>query len=155
MEDSRPILVIEDDSDAVDLLKLAFEKARLRRPLRALPNGEAAIAYLSGAAPFENREENPRPCLLLLDVKLPGKSGIEVLSWLKSQVQLRSLPVIMMTASAASGDIDEALRLGIRSYCVKPQAFDDLVKLAHAIRRRVEGTAVESEDTLHEAGSER
>jgi DNA-binding response OmpR family regulator len=151
MEDNHPILVIEDDADAVELLRLAFQKAGLKRPVRALPDGESAIAYLSGEAPYQNRKENPRPCLVMLDIKLPGKSGIEVLSWLKSQIEFRSLPVMMVTSSSTSGDIEEALRLGIRSYCVKPMVFEDLVKLARTIRRRVESSALEREDSLHQA----
>lgn len=136
-----PILILEDDADAVELLRRAFRKAGLTRSLRVFSSSDEAMAYLAGAAPYENREENPRPCLAMLDVKLPGKSGLDVLSWMKSRVHLRSLPVIMVTSSAASGDIEEALRLGIRSYCVKPHDFGDLVKLAETIRRRVDGTA--------------
>ena len=138
MDDNRPILMIEDDPAAAELLELALRKAGLRRPLRVLTDGDEAIAYLSGGPPYENREENPAPCLLLLDLKLPRKSGLEVLSWLRSRVNFRPLPVVMITSSSASGDIEEALRLGIRAYCVKPSDFNDLKKLARMIRRRVE-----------------
>ncbi len=136
MDPLRPILVLEDDADAVELLKRAFVKAGLIRPVRVFPSGEEAIAYLS-------ERRGPVPCLLLLDVKLPGKSGLEVLSWLKSRIHLRSLPVVMMTGSAASADIEEALRLGIRSYCVKPTEFEGLVRLARTLRRRLEGDVEE------------
>jgi DNA-binding response OmpR family regulator len=139
MDQESPILLIEDDPAAAELLRLALKKAGLRRPLRVLSDGEEAIAYLSSAPPFENREENPPPCLLLLDVKLPGKSGLEVLSWLRSRFNTRPLPVVILTSSLASKDIEEALRLGIRAYCIKPLDFSDLKKLARMIRRRVEG----------------
>src|SRR5262245_6482078 len=124
----EPILLIEDDPDAAELMRLALSKAGLQRPVRVLSNGDEAVAYLSNAAPYENPEANPAPCLLLLDVKLPRKSGLEVLSWLRSRVNTRPLPVVMLTASSSSKDIEEALRLGIRSYCVKPTDFDDLKK---------------------------
>ena len=146
MDDNRPILLIEDDAEAAELLRIALKKAGLRRPLRVLHDGDEAVAYLSGAPPYENRDENPAPCLLLLDLKLPRKSGMEVLSWLRTRINYRPLPVVMITSSSASSDIEEALRLGIRAYCVKPSDFEDLKKLARMIRRRAEGEDEESED---------
>lgn len=140
MDDDRPILLIEDDSAAAELMRLAFRKAGLQRPLRVLSDGDEAIAYLSNLPPFENPAENPQPCLLMLDVKLPRKSGLEVLSWLRSWSTTRPLPVLMLTSSSSSKDIEEALRLGITSYHVKPVDLDGLKKLARTIRRRVEGT---------------
>jgi len=144
MQHEPPILLIEDDPAAAELLRLALKKAGLRRPLRVLSDGDQAIAYLSSATPYEDKEENPSPCLLLLDINLPRRSGIEVLTWLRSRVDTRPLPVVMLTSSVASKDIEEALRLGIRAYCVKPADFNDLKKLAHMIRRRIEGRDADS-----------
>ena len=146
MHDNHPILLIEDDPEAADLLRIALKKAGLRRPLRILSDGDAAVAYLSGSPPYENAAENPPPCLLLLDLKLPRRSGLEVLSWLRSRINTRPLPVLMITSSSASEDIEEALRLGIRAYCVKSSDFEDLKKLARMIRRRVEGEPEEAEE---------
>jgi len=148
--DNRPILLIEDDAEAAELLRIALKKAGLRRPLRVLSDGDEAVAYLSGAPPYENRDENPAPCLLLLDVKLPRKSGLEVLTWLRSRIATRPLPVVMITSSSASKDIEEALRLGIRAYCVKPSDFEDLKKLARMIRRRAEGREEPDESQILE-----
>src|SRR5262245_40557875 len=146
MHDHRPVLLIEDDPEASELLQLALKKAGLRRPLRVLPDGDAAIAYLSGEPPYENRDENPQPCLVLLDLKLPRKSGLEVLAWLRSRPTTRPLPVVMLSCSAAEQDIEEALKLGIRAYCVKPADFEELKKLARMIRRRADGEEEESDD---------
>ena len=151
MDDDRPILLIEDDSAAAELMRLAFRKAGLQRPLRVLSDGDEAIAYLSNLPPFENPVENPQPCLLLLDVKLPRKSGLEVLTWLRSWSTTRPLPVLMLTSSLASKDIEEALRLGIRSYHVKPTSFDELKKLAVTIRRKVEGLDDDDEHAVAQA----
>lgn len=134
-----PILMVEDDPAAAELMRLAFRKVGLNRPLKVLWDGDEAVAYLSGLPPYQNREENPMPSLLLLDVNLPRRSGLEILSWLRSHVTARPLPVVMLTASASATDIEDALRLGIQSYCVKPTHFDDLKKLARMIRRKVEG----------------
>ena len=146
MHDKRPILLIEDDPEAAELLRIALKKAGLRRPLRVLSDGDEAVAYLSGAPPFENATENPSPCLLLLDLKLPRRSGLEVLTWLRSRINTRPLPVLMITSSAASEDIEEALRLGIRAYCIKPSDFEDLKKLARMILRRVDGAPEDLEE---------
>jgi len=137
MHEDQPILLIEDDATSAELLRLALKKAGLKRPLKVLSDGDQAVAYLS---------KNPPPALLLLDVNLPGKSGLEVLTWLRSRVSTRPLPVVMLTSSAASKDIDEALRLGIRAYCVKPADFGNLKKLARIIRRRVEGEDSDPEE---------
>ena len=147
MHDCRPVLLIEDDPEAAELLRLALKKAGLRRPLRVLSDGEAAMAYLSGEPPYDNRETNPMPCLVLMDLKLPRKSGLEVLAWLRSRINTRPLPVVLITSSSAESDIEEALRLGIRAYCVKPAEFEELKKLARMIRRRADG---ETEDELEE-----
>lgn len=142
----QPILLIEDDEDAAQLMQLALKKAGLTRPVKVLRDGDEAVAYLS------DREANPPPCLLILDLKLPRRSGLEVLTWLRSQVDTRPLPVLMLTASSSSKDIEEALKLGIRAYCVKPTDFDDLKKLARMIRRRVDGA---DSDEPEESPSER
>jgi len=147
MHDDRPILLIEDDPQAADLLQLALKKAGLRRPVRVLPDGDAAVAYLSGEPPYEDREQNPKPCLMVLDLKLPRKSGLEVLAWVRSNIDTRPLPVVMITSSSAESDIEEALRLGIRAYCIKPADFDELKKFARMLRRRADG---ESEEELEE-----
>jgi DNA-binding response OmpR family regulator len=143
MLDNGPVLLVEDDCEAAELLQIALRKAGLRRPLRVLSDGDAAIAYLSS----ENRDENPPPCLLLLDLKLPRKSGLEVLAWMRSHVNTRPLPVLMITSSSDEKDIEEALKLGIRAYCIKPADFEELKKLARMIRRRADG---EDEDELEE-----
>jgi len=147
MHDNHPILLIEDDPEAADLLRIALKKAGLRRPLRVLADGDTAIAYMAGDPPFDDRDQNPTPCLLLLDLKLPRKSGLEVLAWMRSNIDTRPIPAVMITSSSDEADIEEALRLGIRAYCIKPADFEDLKKLARMIRRRADG---ESEDELEE-----
>ncbi|HUG38138.1 MAG TPA: response regulator, partial [Candidatus Limnocylindrales bacterium] len=79
---THPILLVEDDDNDVILLKRAFKKAKLANAIEVVSDGEAAIAYLSGAAPYEGRA---LPELVLLDLKLPRKSGHEVLEWIRAQ----------------------------------------------------------------------
>ena len=103
----------------------AFEKADVFAPLPLLKTGEEAIAYLSAAAPFENRGRFPLPSLLILDCGLPRKSGLEVLEWIRTQPQLARLPVVMLSSSSDPPQINRAYELGVKSYLLKPTSFSD------------------------------
>jgi CheY-like chemotaxis protein len=127
--DVAPILVADDDADDVVLLRRAFRKANLSNPIQVVHDGEAAIAYLSGEGRFGDRDDHPLPALMLLDLKLPRKSGFEVLEWIRSQPGLRRLRVVVLSSSSQSADVDRAHELGANSYLVKPVAFDDLVSM--------------------------
>jgi DNA-binding response OmpR family regulator len=139
----EPLLLIEDDPDTVTLLERALRKAGLRREVRVLTDGQEALHYLAS----EDKAKHPRPCLVLLDLKLPIKTGLEVLAWLRGRSDYRPMPVVMMTGSSATQDIDEALKLGIKAYCVKPVDFKDLLRLARTIRRLVEPHETDREDS--------
>ena len=131
--DIAPILVAEDDPDDVLLLKRAFRKANVSNPIRVVNDGEAAIAYLDGVGDFGDRDDHPLPALLLLDLKMPRRSGFEVLEWIRSQPGLRRLRVVILTSSRQPGDVDRAHELGANSYLVKPPAFDDLVAMVREL----------------------
>ena len=89
-----PILLVEDNNADAALIERAFQKAKIANPIRRLGDGDAAVDYLSGNPPYEDRIFNRMPVLVLLDVKLPRRSGFEVLSWLRSQQNgLQRLPV--------------------------------------------------------------
>lgn len=127
--DAAPILIADDDSGDVLLLRRAFQKANLVNPLYVVSDGEAAIDYLAGAGPYRNRDDHPLPVLLLLDLKMPRKSGFQVLEWIRSQPGLRRLRVVVLSSSGQSADIDRAHDLGANSYLVKPPTFADLVAM--------------------------
>ncbi len=121
------ILSIEDNSDDILLFGLAFRKAKLSARVEFLTDGEKAISY------FSPMPAKALPLLLLLDLKLPKKSGFEVLAWLRSQPALQRLPVIILSSSSQPEDIDQAYDLGANSYLVKPANIDDLVELVKAL----------------------
>lgn len=127
MRASSPILLVEDDASQAMLVERVLRKARLANPLIALSNGDDAIAYLDGSDPYEDRAQNPLPILVLLDVHVPGKSGLEILTWLRGQPALDHVPAVVLSGSAESDDIDRAFELGAESYLVKPVAFDALL----------------------------
>ncbi len=121
------ILLVEDDPNDVLLMQRAFEKAKLTNPVQVAERGEMAVAYLAGETPYDDRERFPLPALMLLDLKLPRMSGFEVLVWLRQQPVLKRLPVVVLTSSKESKDINRAYELGANSHLVKPVSFDDLV----------------------------
>jgi CheY-like chemotaxis protein len=127
------ILLVEDDANDVVLIQRAFQRARIVNPVHVAEDGEAAIAYLSGQEPFADRDRHPLPVLMLLDLKLPRKSGLEVLAWVRQQPGLKRLPVLVLTSSAQGPDINQAYDTGANSYLVKPIRADDLVALARGV----------------------
>ena len=110
-------------------MQRAFEKARLANPLQVVRDGEEAIAYLSGAGDFADREAHPLPVIILLDLKLPRVSGFEVLEWLQNHPELADIPVVVLTSSDEQPDVAKAKQLGARSYLLKPGQLDDLVQM--------------------------
>jgi DNA-binding response OmpR family regulator len=96
-------------------------------------DGEMAVAYLSGQGQYADRNRYPLPALMLLDLKLPRKSGLEVLTWLREQPGLKRLPVVVLTSSKESVDAGHAYDLGANSYLVKPVGFDTLLEMVKAL----------------------
>jgi CheY-like chemotaxis protein len=127
--DSKAILLVEDNPDDVLLVTRAFTKAKLSSSIHIAENGDAAISYLSGLEPHANRSDYPFPALVLLDLKLPGKSGFEVLSWIRNDSECRLLPVVVFTSSREGPDLTRAYKLGANSYLTKPVRFEDLLDM--------------------------
>jgi CheY-like chemotaxis protein len=93
------ILLVEDDARDILLVKRAFCKASITNPIQVVSDGDTAVLYLSGEALYSDRSFYPLPALILLDLKLPWRSGVEVLMWLRQQPGLKRLPVVVLTAS--------------------------------------------------------
>lgn len=128
-----PLLLVEDDPNDVSLIWHAIDKAELRNPLRVVQDGEHAIDYLAGRGIYADRRLYPIPALMLLDLKLPRKSGFEVLRWLQEHPELRSILVIAMSSCRAQVDIDRAYELGVHSYLMKPKRWEDMIELIRAL----------------------
>ena len=129
------ILLVEDDPNDVFLIQRAFRKANLANPIQVMKDGEAAVQYLSGQEPYADRDRYPLPILMLLDLKLPRRSGLEVLEWLKQQPKLKRLPVVVLTSSREHTDLNRAYDLGANSYLVKPVAFDSLLNMVQTLNQ--------------------
>jgi len=129
MLDNQIILLVEDDPNDVLLIQRAFQKAGLRNALKVVRDGEQAIEYLSGKGNYSQRDRYPLPFLVLLDLKMPGTDGFEVLEWVRSEPTLKRLLVVVLTSSNLQADVDRAYETGANSYLVKPVEFDQMVNM--------------------------
>ena len=127
------VLLVEDNATDVLLIKRAFDQAKMANPIHVISDGDAAVAYLNGDGVYADRSTHPLPILILLDLKLPRRSGLEVLEWLKGQEALRRIPVVMLTSSEQPSDVDAAYDSGVNSYLVKPVEYDSLFKMLKAV----------------------
>ncbi|MES2693250.1 MAG: response regulator [Verrucomicrobiota bacterium] len=133
MSNVPTILVVEDEEDAVILLESAFRKAQFSNPVHRVSHGALAMEYLSHAVSAKNRSV-PLPALVLLDLKLPLVSGIEVLKWIRAHPALHSLVVIIFSSSTEPRDVAAAYAAGANSFLVKPSNLSTLTELANGIR---------------------
>jgi CheY-like chemotaxis protein len=119
------ILLVEDEANDVLLIRHAFRKAEVVVTVQIASDGDQAVAYLSGEGEYADRSRYPLPGLVLLDVKLPRRSGHEVLEWIRAQPVLRRIPVVVLTSSDVPDDRNRAYDLGASSYLVKPSGTSD------------------------------
>jgi CheY-like chemotaxis protein len=122
------ILHVEDNPDDVMLMNLAFNRAGITANLHVVSDGDEAIAALG-----DDASSGGPPVCVLLDVKLPRVSGLEVLAWIRNQPRLRRLPVILLTSSSQTADINRAYDLGANSFLVKPPDLDSLTQLVKTV----------------------
>jgi two-component system, chemotaxis family, response regulator Rcp1 len=125
------LLLVEDNSGDVELIRLAFHAATIINPLHVVGDGEQAIAYLRRHPPFDDAQ---RPGLILLDLNLPRLNGHDVLRILKSDFDLKHIPVCVLTTSHDEGDVLQCYSLQANSYIPKPDTFPELINLAHKIK---------------------
>jgi CheY-like chemotaxis protein len=128
------ILLVEDDENDAMLLRMAFEKNSIANPVQWVKDGLEAVGYLNGDGIYADRVKYPFPEVLLVDLKMPRMTGLELLKWISEHPEFRIIPTIVMTSSRQELDIEHAYRLGANTYLTKPIAFDQLaqmVKLTH------------------------
>jgi two-component system response regulator len=125
------ILIVEDNPDDRALLGRAFRKAKVGVPIQFANDGDEAVTFLDALA--KASPETERLVVILLDLKLPRRSGFEVLEWIKAHATLRRVPVVVLTSSQESVDVTRAYDLGANSYLVKPARQDALLHLVEQI----------------------
>jgi len=131
---NQALLLVEDNEHDVFLMKRALSQAEIRNPLFVVSDGQQAVDYLAGNGDFNDREMYPFPALVLLDLKLPFRSGHEVLAWIRNEAELNELVVVVLTSSDEPADVNQAYKLGANSYLVKPPSLGQLRDLAKSFK---------------------
>ena len=131
----QTILLVEDDTNDVFFMKRAMKLAGMLNPVQVASDGRQAINYLDGAGEYSDRRKFPLPCLVLLDLKLPHVMGLDVLRWIREQPDLRTVIVLVFTASKLPPDISKAYFFGANSYLVKPSKPDELIQMVRLIKQ--------------------
>ncbi len=123
------VLHIDDDPNDIELLRAATRRAKAHFNLHTVEDGDEAMAYLNGVGKYADRLLYPMPALILLDLKMPRATGLEILRWIREHDQCGRLPVIVLSGSELHDDIRQAYATGANSYLVKPLGFEQLVTL--------------------------
>ncbi len=129
----RPILLVEDNPDDIELTLRAFRKRRILNPVVVLRDGQEALEYLFGTGRYADREPSGVPMVILLDLKLPRVDGLEVLRRIRADERTRMQPVVMLTSSVEEEDLIASYRLGVNSYIRKPVDFEQFVEVVGQI----------------------
>jgi len=124
----KPILLVEDNPVDLDLTLRAFAAKNISNPIEVARDGEEALKYFER---WENGE--PTPIVILLDLKMPKINGLEVLQKLKSHPKYKIIPVVILTTSSESSDLQTAYQLGVNSYIVKPVSFEKFLDVVDHI----------------------
>jgi CheY-like chemotaxis protein len=128
------VLLVEDDLNDIFLVKRAFRTTRIPNPLQVVTDGEEAIRYLRGEGKYEDREAYPLPKLIVMDIKMPRRSGFEVLEWVKGDRRpMRRIPIIIVSSSDSIADINQAYEAGANAYMIKPMDYRAVEHLFESI----------------------
>lgn len=127
------ILLVEDDPAHAEIVRRNFEESRIVNRLLHVADGQAALDFLYRRGEFGDPDTSPRPSLILLDLRLPKVDGLEVLNQIKTDIDLRRIPVVILTTSSAEADIVKAYDNHANSYLVKPVDFPQFLKLMESL----------------------
>jgi len=136
-EGGKPITILMADDDADDcmMVKDALEESQLINDLRFVKDGDELMDYLYRRGEYTEPMDSPRPGLILLDLNMPRKDGREVLKEIKTDSNLRQIPIVVLTTSKAEEDIYRTYELGVNSYITKPVTFELLVEVMRTLSK--------------------
>jgi two-component system response regulator len=129
----RCILLVEDNADDIELTTMALSAAKIANPLVVARNGVEALDYLFGTGAHAGRDTRDQPVVVLLDIKLPLLSGIDVLRRMRADERTRRIPVVMLTSSTEQTDVTNTYDEGANSYVRKPVDFENFVTAARQL----------------------
>jgi CheY-like chemotaxis protein len=128
----KTVLVVEDERSDLFSLKRAFRQLGSEFVLQVVETGQEALRYLEGKEPYSDRSQYPLPVLLILDLRLPGMSGLDLLKWIRQQPVFKDLPIIALTAYG-NRDLPRAYELGLDFYLLKPAEAKSLADVLQAL----------------------
>jgi CheY-like chemotaxis protein len=134
MKNGGSILLVEDDADDVYFISRALRNSGLDAPLNVVTDGSAAVEFLTRAGERLDEPEASPPALVLLDLNLPRKSGLDVLKWIRQESVLKTIVVIVLTSSTSDADMNRAYLLGANSYIIKPSDATKLKELGQLLK---------------------
>lgn len=128
------ILLAEDNPADVEITQEAFKRGKLRNKIFVVKDGREALDYLFHQGEYQDKAAYPTPDLILLDIKMPKVSGLEVLEKIKRDEELKRLPVIVLTVSDREADVIKAYNTGVNSYIVKPVKFSEFLDVVARVK---------------------
>jgi CheY-like chemotaxis protein len=134
-EPAGTILLVEDEAADAALIQRAFKKVGVQNPIAHLPHGDEALAYLEGINQYSDRLKFPLPVLIILDLKLRGMSGLQLLKWIRTKRDLRLIPVVVLTGSADTTQMQAAYEAGANSYLLKPADRTEIIRVIEMVER--------------------
>ncbi len=129
-----PILMVDDDEDDRMMTEKALQKNRVINPILFLSDGEELMDYIKRKGKFSDPATSIRPCFILLDLNMPRMDGRKALLFLKSDPELKKIPVVVLSTSSAEEDILRSYNLGANSFITKPITFDGLVSTMETLK---------------------
>ena len=137
MSDIRsPILLVEDDPNDILFFEKALQRCAPEARLQIARDGQEAMDYLDAKGAYTDRAKFPPPAVVVLDLKLPARDGLEVLTTMRARHDLQHIPVVVLTSSQESRDVGSSRELGVDEYLIKPVRFADLLRIVQNIGAR-------------------
>jgi CheY-like chemotaxis protein len=134
-KESATILIAEDDPDDRLIIQEAFSEIQVKNPLFFVENGEELLDYLKRRNRFTGISEERLPGLIVTDLNMPRKDGREALAEIKSDEELRKIPVVVLTTSTMEDDISLSYQSGVNSFITKPKTFKAFVDIIHTLTK--------------------
>ena len=134
MKREQYVLMAEDDENDVAFARRAFAQMEIAALLHVVEDGQEAIDFLSGAGKYSDRNPQQLPSLLMLDLKMPRKTGMDVLKWIREQERLQTVPVIIFSSSVHPAEVEAAYRVGANAFVTKPSGSPERTELVRMIK---------------------
>ncbi|MBX3119130.1 MAG: response regulator [Fimbriimonadaceae bacterium] len=127
---SDPILLVEDNPDDIELTLIGFQRSRIANPVVVARDGQEALDYLFGTGEWADKDPQPLPVLIILDLNLPRIPGLDVLKELRQNERTKWVPCVILTTSVEESDLIASYSLGVNAYVQKPVTFEDFQEAA-------------------------